>query len=146
MREGSPTTSPRRGVALQRSEGLPSHVVTSAIGLAIARRKVCRAMLSLEVRHRPTQRCSPPTSLRARSPHDAAVFMGSTSLHARGPHGPAFLMSSTSLRARGPHGPAVLMGATSLRPPRLGTTFALALHDYVNPRDLESHKSKHPTE
>jgi hypothetical protein len=72
--------------------------------------------------------------------------MGSTSLHARGPHGPAVLMSSTSLRARGPHGPAVLMGATSLRPPRLGTTFALALHDYVNPRDLESHRSKHPTE
>jgi hypothetical protein len=59
---------------------------------------------SNEPRHRPTQRCSPPTSLRARSPHDAAVFMGSTSLHARGPHGPAVLMSSTSLRARGPHG------------------------------------------
>jgi hypothetical protein len=51
-------------------------------------------------------------------------------------------MDSTSVRTR------VLTALQSLwarRPyglPRLGTTFALALQDYANPRDFENHRSK----
>ena len=80
-------------------------------------------------------------------PRSAAVpHGGSTSLRARSPHDAAVLMGSTSLHARGPHGPAVLMGPRPYGLPDLGTTFALALQDYVNSRDLESHRSKHLTE
>src|SRR2546423_15186888 len=109
----------------------------------------CSNAKSNEPRHRPTQRCSLPW---ARSPYALAVLMGSTCLRARRPHGPAVLMGSTSLGARPSYALAVLTALQSSwapRPyglPRLGTTFALALQDHVNPRDLESHRSKHPTE
>jgi hypothetical protein len=85
------------------------------------------------------------TSLRARSPHSAAVLMGSTSPRARGPHRPAVLMGPTSLKARPLCALAVLTALQSSwtpRPyglPRLDTTLASALQDYINPRDLESY-------
>jgi hypothetical protein len=41
-----PATSPRRGVALQSLEGLPSHVVTVAIAKSGLRLKICQTELS----------------------------------------------------------------------------------------------------
>ena len=122
--------------------------------------------LDLPTRSWSSRRCSPygphvlrgSTSLRARSPsrryipHGPHVPRGSTSLRARSPHGAVALISPTSLGARPPCALAVLTALQSSwapRPyglPRLGTTFALALQDHVNPRDLESHRSKYPTE